>query len=269
MSVLAAKLLAPPARANLPLFFRVVLAENTSPVLALSCQPWASPVSKSHLLRPQDPSGHCRNPVLHVYPQVPFVQLVGVAFALVEHAWQLVPHDAIVVVSRQTPSGQLNFPFAQVPLHERLESMQALLQICWLAPQDPEHCPAAHLAVPPLGAAQTWPQVPQFCTSVVVSVPPTQLENPDQLPLLHVRVWVPVQPQVWLVGPLQEQVPQWQSLPQVWEPPAVPQAWVAPGAHAPSPVHADHTDHIPVLPSQVCVCIPQLPHDWLAGPAHF
>jgi hypothetical protein len=38
------------------------------------------------------------------------------------------------------------------------------------------------------------------------------------------------------------------------------------GAHTPSPEHADHADHVPLL--QVRVCVPQLPHGCEVAPVH-
>jgi hypothetical protein len=59
------------------------------------------------------------------------------------------------------------------------------------------------------------PHVPQFWVSELVLAPPEHVDQADHVPLLQVRVWVPVQLHVWLVGPLQEQALQRQSLPQV------------------------------------------------------
>jgi hypothetical protein len=58
------------------------------------------------------------------------LQLVAVALAFAGQGWQAVPHDVTVLVSRQTPSGQLYLPFEQTPLQERALSMQASLQSC-------------------------------------------------------------------------------------------------------------------------------------------
>jgi hypothetical protein len=165
------------------------------------------------------------------------VHEVAVAFGFAEHGWQAVPHELVVLVSRQIPSGQLNLLFAQNPLQERFMSMQTLLQICWLFEQPGEHWPPLQLVVPPAGATQAWPHVPQFCESVFVFAPPLHADHPDHVPLLQVLVWLPVQLHVCVVGPLQEHEVQWQSAPQLCEPPAVPQVCVAFGEQTPSPVH--------------------------------
>jgi hypothetical protein len=39
---------------------------------------------------------------------------------------------------------------------------------------------------------------------------------------------------------------------------------MAPAAHVPSPLHADHPDHVP--PLQVRVCVPQFPHACVVEP---
>jgi hypothetical protein len=54
---------------------------------------------------------------------------------------------------------------------------------------------------------------------------------------------------------------------QTWIPP-FRQLSIEPGAHCPWLVHADHADHMAVLPSQVRVRVPQLPQVWLAAPMH-
>jgi len=66
----------------------------------------------------------------------------------------------------------------------------------------------------------------------------------------------------------QTQPPHWHEVvSQVSVPVPFAQDCCAPGAHGPSPVHADHA---PVLPSllHARVCVPrlQLPHDWVRGP---
>jgi hypothetical protein len=93
-----------------------------------------------------------------------------------------------------------------------------------------------------------------------------QVDQLDQVPLLHVRDWVPVHAQGWELAPAQEHCPHVQLPLHVCEPPAVPQLCVAFGAHGPCAMHADHADHCPVLPLHVRVCVPQLPHACEAGP---
>jgi hypothetical protein len=59
----------------------------------------------------------------------------------------------------------------------------------------------------------------------------------------------------------------WQFPPHDWVPP-LPQAWIVLTEHTPSPAHADHADHIPVVLSQVRICVPHLPHACAAAPLH-
>jgi hypothetical protein len=115
--------------------------------------------------------------------------------------------------------------------------------------------------------AQVCPQEPQLLTSVFVLVPPTHGPKGVQVPLLHERVAVPLQLHVSVANPTHVQAPQVQELSHVRVPP-VPQLPVEPGAHCCWPVHADHADQVPVVPSQVRVCIPQLPHFCWGGPVH-
>lgn len=49
--------------------------------------------------------------------------------------------------------------------------------------------------------------------------------------------------------------------------PYVLQLAVTDGVHAPSSEHPDQADQVPVLPSQVRVCVPQLPQLCDEGPA--
>jgi hypothetical protein len=49
----------------------------------------------------------------------------------------------------------------------------------------------------------------------------------------------------------------------VWVPP-IPHACVAPGAQAPSPLHALQSDQTPLL--QVRLWFPHWPHAWVIGP---
>jgi hypothetical protein len=50
--------------------------------------------------------------------------------------------------------------------------------------------------------------------------------------------------------------------------PPLPQGIVAFGAQTPPPVQAPQADHIPVVLSQVRVCVPQLPQPCEAVPLH-
>jgi hypothetical protein len=50
--------------------------------------------------------------------------------------------------------------------------------------------------------------------------------------------------------------------------PVAPHARVVSGEHAPSPKHADHSDHSPVFMSQMRVRVPQLPQASAAAPEH-
>jgi energy-converting hydrogenase Eha subunit F len=59
----------------------------------------------------------------------------------------------------------------------------------------------------------------------------------------------------------------WQSPPQVCVP-FEPQARVSSGLHSPSSLHACQSDQAPVSPSQLRICVPQLPHARAGGPWH-
>jgi hypothetical protein len=50
--------------------------------------------------------------------------------------------------------------------------------------------------------------------------------------------------------------------------PPLPQVVTAPGAHTPSPLHANHADHCPVDGSHVRLWDPQFPHVWVVEPVH-
>ncbi len=65
---------------------------------------------------------------------------------------------------------------------------------------------------------------------------------------------------------LQTQLPQAQLALHVSVP--LVQACVAPGEHAPPPVHDDHADHTPLVHVRVCVPWLQLPHACIDGPLH-
>jgi hypothetical protein len=117
-----------------------------------------------------------------------------------------------------------------------------------------------HVCVPPLPHAWVAP-------GAHAPSPPHALQS-DQAPLLHVRLCVPHLPQAWIIGPLQvwpPHAPHWHCAVHVCKPP-VPQAIIAPGAQVPSLAQPDHADQTPLLHARVCV--PQFPHDWLAGPTH-
>jgi hypothetical protein len=116
---------------------------------------------------------------------------------------------------------------------------------------------------------QLWvPPIPQAWVVIGTHSPsPAQVPQSDHVPLLQVRVWVPQLPQPWLAEPAQVWPPQashWQLALHACMPP-VPQAWVAPGMHIPSPPQADQSDQTPLL--QVRLRVPQLPQASLAGPA--
>jgi hypothetical protein len=85
----------------------------------------------------------------------------------------------------------------------------------------------------------------------------------------HWRVRVPHLPQAWLSGSVQlwpvQAVPHWQSPPQVWVP-WLPHARVSPGVQLPSLWQVPQLDHWPLLPSQVRVLVPHLPHAWVDDP---
>jgi hypothetical protein len=117
-------------------------------------------------------------------------------------------------------------------------------------------------------AVQAWvPPIPQAWLAPGAQTPsPAQAPQSDQTPLLQVRAWVPQLPQAWVIGPAQGwpmQAFHWQVALQVWLPP-IPQAWLAPGAQAPSFVHAPQADQTPLV--QVRAWVPQLPQAWVIGP---
>jgi hypothetical protein len=116
------------------------------------------------------------------------------------HDWVPPVPQASVVVGAHTPSPAQVDHVDHVPLlHVRVWLPQ--LPHAWLA--GPMHvCPvqashwqlALHVCVPP---------VPQVWVVVVAQRPwPPQVDQSDHVPLLHVRVWLPQLPHVWLDGPL-------------------------------------------------------------------
>ena len=156
------------------------------------------------------------------------------------------------------------------------------LRVC--IPQLPQRCVASPAHVCPVQASshsQLRPQVcvplelvPQRRVSPTVHEPwPVQADQADHcaVSVLQVRDCIPQLPQACVAAPLQvcplQLVPQRQAGPQVWVPPA-PQMRVSPGGHAPSPLQADHSDHVPFAALQVRVRIPQLPQACVASPAH-
>ena len=112
------------------------------------------------------------------------------------------------------------------------------------------------------------PSAPHATLVVGAHAPsPVQVPQADHVPLSHVRVCVPQLPHACVGSPGHDwppQVPHWQLPPQLCVPPD-PHGCVALGAHAPSPVHAPHEDHAPLL--HVRVCVPQLPQLCELGPA--
>jgi len=64
---------------------------------------------------------------------------------------------------------------------------------------------------------------------------------------------------------LKMQLCQRQSAPQLCAP-LSPQASLSPGAHSPCSLHGDQSDQRPELPSQLRLCVPQLPQACVAGP---
>jgi hypothetical protein len=192
--------------------------------------------------------------------------------------------------------GQEQLPHEQLVLHV---TVPYVLQLCCafaVHEPSPEHwLQADHVPVVPSHVRDWLPQLPHVCEEGPVHICPVhephwQLPPHDSVPLFwqdvvafgvhapspvhvphadhvpvplsHVRVCVPQLPQgcddgpehVWLAH-----VPQWQLPPHDCIPPD-PQDWLGFGAHSPSPVHAPHADHVPVVLSQVRVCVPQLPH---------
>jgi hypothetical protein len=96
---------------------------------------------------------------------------------------------------------------------------------------------------------------------------PAHVVQVDQVPSVQVRDWLPVPDQQLHdceLGPTQSQGSHWQVGLHVCEP-SWPQTCVAFGEQTPSPVQPDHPDHVPLL--HVRVCVPQLPHACVSGPA--
>ena len=107
------------------------------------------------------------------------------------------------------------------------------------------------------------PPLPQVSVALGVHTPGSlQALNADQRPLSQVRVCVPQKPQLCeLVSPAVHSTvahaPQVQLAVHDWVRPA-PQAWVSPGAQAPSPVQLAGALHVPSLP-QVETPVPHWP----------
>ncbi len=191
--------------------------------------------------------------------------------------WQLEPQvfvppvpQGVVAFGAQTPAPEHVDHADQVPVllsHVRV-CVPQLPQPCEVAPEHVWLPHGPHWQFPPQDCV---PPVPQLWLVAGVHTPsPEHVDQADHVPLLlsHVRVCVPQLPQpceaapehVWLPHD-----PHWQLPPQDCVPP-VPQLWLVAGVHTPSPVHADHADHVPVLLSHVRVCVPQLPHGCEVGP---
>jgi hypothetical protein len=153
-----------------------------------------------------------------------------------------------------------------VPSHVRV-CIPQLPQAC---DEGPVHvCPeqvASHEQLPPHVCV---PPLPQVCLVLGAQTPsPAQADQLDHFPVpgSHVRVCVPHLPHACDEGPAQAWLPHavhahWAV--QVCVPP-LPHVWVELGAHAPSPVQADHRDQVPAW--HVRVRFPQLPHVAVAGP---
>jgi hypothetical protein len=113
---------------------------------------------------------------------------------------------------------------------------------------------------------------PQWAVSVERSIPPMHGPHAESTPLLQVRVCVPVQLQdcdseaAPQFCPMHE--PHWQVAGSHVAVPPLPHDVIEFGAQAPWLPQADHEDHSPVEPSQVRVCVPQLPQLCEPAPAH-
>jgi hypothetical protein len=120
----------------------------------------------------------------------------------------------------------------------QVASQPPVHNVCPCAQVFVQHLPALH--APPTHAC---PHAPQLALSLCSSThAPLHIDRPA----LHV------------------QAPHWHALLHACDP-FPSHACVAPGVHAPSPVHADHADHTP--PLHVRACIPQRPHACVAAPA--
>ena len=126
----------------------------------------------------------------------------------------------------------------------------------------PEQLVHSHLSVQRWGAP-----LGHLVSSPGLHAPsPVHWPQPDQVPLLHVRFWLPQLPQACVSEPWQicpRQSPHLQLVLQLWLPPP-PQLCVLPGSHSPCWPQLDQPDQTPLL--QTRVCVPQLPQLWMSGP---
>jgi hypothetical protein len=151
-----------------------------------------------------------------------------------------------------------------------------LLHVRLCVPQLPHACVDAPVHVWPVHGSH-WHATLQFCVPPVphawlvagVQTPsPAHVDHADHVPLLHVRFCDPHLPHACVVGPAHVwpvHGSHWQVALQACVP-AEPHDSVVDGVQTPSPVQADHADHVPLL--QVRDCDPHLPHACVEGPAH-
>jgi hypothetical protein len=215
------------------------------------------PLSQVRVWVPQLPQPWLAGPAQVWLPQGSHWQLaLQVCMPPVPQAWVAAgtqtPCPPQADQSDQTPLAQVRVWVPQLP-HAWLEGPAQV----W-PPQAPHWQAAVQVWVPPL---------PQACMAVGAQAP-WFMHGPkaDQVPLLHVRDWVPQLPHAWVAEPEQAwlpHAPQWQEPSQVCMP-LLPQVCMAPGAQVPSLAQPDQFDQTPL--SQVRDWVPQLPQLWLEGP---
>jgi hypothetical protein len=202
-------------------------------------------------------------PVGHVKPQV-VPSHVAVAPVGGVHAKHAAPHAAVESFRSQMPSqrcwsaGHVQLPATQLSLrgHAVLQPPQCAASVCTSKQRSP-HCVSAPQPKPQLvpsqvGVLPTGPRhgvhelVPQLVTALLLTHFPSHRCEPaghSQLTFhsqLAPQLCVPVSPQTRVL-----------SAGQVF-----------------SPLHADQAPYWPVPALHVRVWLPQLPHSWVAGPAH-
>jgi hypothetical protein len=191
----------------------------------------------------------------------------------------LLPHDSVPYVLQVMVAGGPQTPSPEhLDQADHIPVMESHVRVC--DPQLPQLWDEApghvwllqelYWQLPPHDSVPLFPQV---CVAPGEHAPsPLHADHADHVPvpLSHVRVCVPQSPQLWDAAPVHVwlvHAPHAQLPPHDCVPP-LPQLWDEFGAHAPSPVHADQADHVPVLLSHVRVCVPQLPQACDAAPVH-
>jgi hypothetical protein len=127
---------------------------------------------------------------------------------------------------------------------------------------------------------QVWvpsPLLHDFVDAALHSPSPAQAENVLHVPVLvsQVRSCVPQSPQVWVAAPVHGMLTPVHAphahvaALHIWVPLLfAPHICVCVPEQTPSPAHAENALHVPVLVSQVRVCVPHLPHVCEDAPVH-